>query len=309
MTTPRPQGGLPVERLCALAGVSRAGYYRHWQASAPRREETAVRDAIQHVALANRHYGYRRIAAQLRREGLVVNRKRVLRLMREDNLLCLRRRPFVPVTTDARHGWRVVPNLARGMQPTGLDQLWVADITYIRLAEAFAYLAVVIDAFSRRIIGWALEAHLEASLALAALDMALAARRPAPDSLIHHSDRGVQYACADYTAKLAAHRIQPSMSRVGNPYDNAKSESFMKTLKQEEVDGRDYRDVTAARAGIGRFIEEVYNHQRLHSALGYRPPVEFEAALRPAIASAAGLGLPGIGKSTAMISELVGAVR
>jgi putative transposase len=239
----------------------------------------------------------------------VVNRKRVLRLMREDNLLCLRRRPFVPVTTDARHGWRVVPNLARGMQPTGLDQLWVADITYIRLAEAFAYLAVVIDAFSRRIIGWALEAHLEASLALAALDMALAARRPAPDSLIHHSDRGVQYACADYTAKLAAHRIQPSMSRVGNPYDNAKSESFMKTLKQEEVDGRDYRDVTAARAGIGRFIEEVYNHQRLHSALGYRPPVEFEAALRPAIASAAGLGLPGIGKSTAMISELVGAVR
>jgi putative transposase len=309
MTTPRPQGGLPVERLCALAGVSRAGYYRHWQASAPRREETAVHDAIQRVALANRHYGYRRIAAQLRREGLVVNRKRVLRLMREDNLLRLRRRPFVPVTTDARHGWRVVPNLARGMQPTGLDQLWVADITYIQLAEAFAYLAVVIDAFSRRVIGWALEAHLEASLALAALDMALAARHPAPDSLIHHSDRGVQYACADYTAKLAAHRIQSSMSRVGNPYDNAKSESFMKTLKQEEVDGRDYRDVTAARAGIGRFIEEVYNHQRLHSALGYRPPVEFEAALRPAVASAVGLGLPGIGKSTAMISELVGAVR
>jgi putative transposase len=309
MTTPRPQGGLPVERLCALAGVSRAGYYRHWQASAPRREETAVRDAIQRVALANRHYGYRRIAAQLRREGLVVNRKRVLRLMREDNLLRLRRRPFVPVTTDARHGWRVVPNLARGMQPTGLDQLWVADITYIQLAEAFAYLAVVIDAFSRRVIGWALEAHLEASLALAALDMALAARHPAPDSLIHHSDRGVQYACADYTAKLAAHRIQSSMSRVGNPYDNAKSESFMKTLKQEEVDGRDYRDVTAARAGIGRFIEEVYNHQRLHSALGYRPPVEFEAALRPAVASAVGLGLPGIGKSTAMIAELVGAIR
>jgi putative transposase len=309
MTTPRPQGGLPVERLCALAGVSRAGYYRHWQASAPRREETAVHDAIQRVALANRHYGYRRIAAQLRREGLVVNRKRVLRLMREDNLLRLRRRPFVPVTTDARHGWRVVPNLARGMQPTGLDQLWVADITYIQLAEAFAYLAVVIDAFSRRVIGWALEAHLEASLALAALDMALAARHPAPDSLIHHSDRGVQYACADYTAKLAAHRIQSSMSRVGNPYDNAKSESFMKTLKQEEVDGRDYRDVTAARAGIGRFIEEVYNHQRLHSALGYRPPVEFEAALRPAVASAVGLGLPGIGKSTAMIAELVGAIR
>jgi putative transposase len=149
------------------------------------------------------------------------------------------------------------------------------------LAEAFAYLAVVIDAFSRRVVGWALESHLEASLALAALAMALATRRPAPDSLIHHSDRGVQYACGDDTAKLAAHRIQPSMSRVGNPYDNAKSESFMKTLKQEEVDGRDYRDISAARGSITRFIEEIYNRQRLHSALGYRPPVEFEASLPP----------------------------
>jgi transposase InsO family protein len=175
MTTSPLQGALPVERLCALSGVSRAGYYRHWQASAPRREETAVRDAIQRVALAHRHYGYRRIAAQLRREGMAVNRKRVLRLMREDNLLCLRKRPFVPVTTDPRHGWRVVPNLARGLEPTGLDQLWVADITYIRLAETFAYLAVVIDAFSRRVIGWALDTQLAASLALAALEMAVTA--------------------------------------------------------------------------------------------------------------------------------------
>jgi putative transposase len=281
MTSPLPQGGLPVERLCALAGVSRAGYYRHWQASAPRQADAAMRDAIQRVALADRNYGHRRIAAQLRREGLVVNLKRVLRLTREDNLLCLRRRSFVPATTDSRHGWCVVANLARGMVLTGPNQLWVADITYVRLAEEFAYLAVVLDAFSRRVVGWALATHLQASLAIAALDMALAARRPALGSLIHHSDRGVQYACGDYTDRLAAHDIQPSMSRVGNPYDNAKAESFMKTLKQEEVDGRDYRDVAQARAAIGRFIETAYNRQRLHSALAYRPPAEFEAAGPP----------------------------
>ena len=242
MTTPLPQGELTIARMCVLAGVSRAGYYRHWAASAPRAEETSVRDAIQRLALANKHYGYRRIAAQMHREGFAVNRKRVLRLMGEDNLLCLRRRSFVPVTTDSRHGWRVVPNLARDMVPTGLDQLWVADITYIRLQEEFAYLAVVLDAFSRRVVGWALETHLQASLATAALTMAIAARRPASGSLIHHSDRGVQYACGDYTALLAAHDIQPSMSRVGNPYDNAQAESFIKTLKQEEVDGCTYRD-------------------------------------------------------------------
>jgi putative transposase len=281
MTTPLPQGGLSVERLCALAGVSRAGFYRHWQVSAPRQEATGVRDAIQRLALAHPHYGYRRIAAQLRREGLAVNRKRVLRLMREDNLLCLRTRPFVPITTDSRHGWRVVPNLAARLEPTGCNQLWVADITYVRLLEEFAYLAIVLDGFSRRVVGWALDTHLQASLAIAALDMALAERRPAPGSLIHHSDRGVQYACGDYTALLAAHDIQPSMSRVGNPYDNAKAESFMKTLKQEEVDGRAYRDVDEARQMIGTFIEQVYNQQRLHSALAYRPPAEFEANLPP----------------------------
>jgi putative transposase len=282
MMTPRPQGELSVERMCALGGVSRAGYYRYFQASAPRQEETGARDAIQRIALENRHYGYRRIAVQLLRDGLLVNHKRVLSIMRQDNLLCLKkRRPFVPLTTLSRHNWRVVPNLARNLEVTGLDQLWVADITYVRLLEEFIYLAIILDAFSRRVIGWALQDHLEASLAVMALEMALEARLPQPGSLIHHSDRGVQYACTDYTAALERHGIQASMSRVGNPYDNAKAESFMKTLKTEEIDGRDYRDLDDARRQIRAFIEQVYNRQRLHSALGYRPPAEFEANLPP----------------------------
>ncbi len=277
MTTSPSQGEIGIEPMCRLAGVSRAGYYRHWQASAPRREETGLKDAIQRLALANRHYGHRRIGILLSREGWRANHKRVLRLMREDNLLCLRKRPFVPQTTDSKHGWRVVPNLARGMELTGLDQLWVADITYVHLAEAFGYLAIVLDAFSRKVIGWALETHLAARLAITALDMAITARRPPPGSLIHHSDRGVQYACGDYTAILKTHDIRASMSQVGNPYDNAKAESFMKTLKCEEVDGSAYHDLADARARIGSFIEEVYNRQRLHSALDYLSPEEYEA--------------------------------
>jgi transposase InsO family protein len=272
--------------MCALAQVSRAGYYRHWQACAPRQEETGLRDQVQRLSLANRYYGYRRIAALLRREGWLVNHKRVLRLMREDNLLCLRERAFVPPTTDSRHHWRVYANLAWRLQPMAINRLWVADITYVRLAEEFAYLAVVLDAYSRRVVGWALETHLQTSLALAALDMALASRAPAP-GLVHHSDRGVQYACADYIARLEAHGIQPSMSRVGCPYDNAMAESFMKTLKQEEVDASAYRDVHHARQQIACFIEDVYNRQRLHSALDYQPPVEFEADLPPAGAPSA----------------------
>jgi putative transposase len=270
-----------IRRLCALGEVSRASYYRHFGPHAPAREDADLRDLIQRQALANRHYGYRRIAQALRRQGLIVNAKRVLRLMREDSLLALRTKPFVPRTSDSRHGFAIRPNLARWLRPTGLDQLWVADITYVRLAEDFVYLAVVIDAFSRKVVGFALANHLEASLALGALDQALAARDPPPDSLIHHSDRGVQYACADYVERLEGRKIAISMSRPGNPYDNAKAESFMKTLKTEEVNGKAYANIEDARRQIGEFIETIYNRQRLHSALGYKPPVEFEAELRP----------------------------
>ena len=270
-----------IQRLCGLGGVSRAGYYRHFGPHAPAREDADLRDLIQRAALANRHYGYRRIAQALRRQGLIVNAKRVLRLMREDNLLALRAKPFVPRTTMSDHGHPIRPNLVRRLKPTGLDQIWVADITYVRLAEDFVYLAVVIDAFSRKVVGFALANHLEASLALQALDQALAARNPAPDSLIHHSDRGVQYACADYVERLEARGVAISMSRPGNPYDNAKAESFMKTLKTEEVNGKAYASIEDARRQIGEFIETIYNRQRLHSALGYKPPVEFEAELRP----------------------------
>jgi putative transposase len=269
-----------VRRLCALGEVSRAGYYRHFGPHAPAREDADLRDLIQCIALADRHCGYRRIAHELRRQGLIVNAKRVLRLMREDNLLSLRAKPFVPRTSDSRHGFAVRSNLTRGLLPTGLDQIWVADITYVRLAEAFVYLAVVIDAFSRKVVGWALDDHLEARLAMAALDQAIEARNPAPDSLIHHSDRGVQYACADYVERLERRKIAVSMSRPGNPYDNAKAESFMKTLKTEEVNGKAYANIDDARRQIGAFIETVYNAKRLHSALGYKPPVEFEADLR-----------------------------
>lgn len=276
MTGSQGSGSASVERLCRIADVSRAAFYRHWGASAPRREETALRDVVHRLCLAHRHYGYRRIGALLRREGWCANHKRVVRIMREDNLLCLRRPAFRPATTDSGHRWRVWPNLARHMVPMAVNQLWVADITYVRLAEAFVYLAVVLDACSRKVVGWAMEDHLRAELALGALAMALGSRETVPGGLVHHSDRGVQYACGDYVARLEAAGIQPSMSRAGCPYDNAMAESFMKTLKQEEVNGTDYRDLAHARAAIGTFIEAVYNRQRLHSALAYRSPEEYE---------------------------------
>jgi transposase InsO family protein len=273
--------GLPsIEHLCQLGRVSRAGFYRFGEVRAPKRTEADLRDKIQTIALENRFYGYRRVRRELwRLHGLKVNHKHVLRLMREDNLLCLREKPFVPYTTNSRHEFPIVPNLTRGLIPTGLDQIWVADITYVRLAGQFVYLAVVLDAFSRKVIGWALADHLEASLAIEALDMALTARNPAP-GLIHHSDRGVQYACNDYGERLDARAVRISMSRAGNPYDNAKAERFMRTLKEEEVNGKTYASIDEARAHVGAFLETVYNRGRLHSALGYKPPVEFEAELR-----------------------------
>jgi putative transposase len=201
----------------------------------------------------------------------------VQRLMREDNLLCLRKRRFI-ATTDSNHALPVYPNLAPDLVLTGIDQLWRADITYVRLEAEFVYLAVVMDAFSRKVIGWALGRTLEAVLTIEALQMALRTRKPT-GGLVHHSDRGVQYASGDYTDLLEAHGIQISMSRRGNPYDNAQCESLMKTLKYEEVYRNEYQDLTEARAQIGAFLEKVYNQKRLHSALGYLPPVRFEAQL------------------------------
>jgi putative transposase len=279
-----PQSAHPnapdVHYLLRLAGVSRAGFYRRQEAKAPARADTELRHAIHAIALEHRHYGHRPVTAQLKRDGFDINRKRVLRLMGEDNLLALRKKGFIPQTTDSRHSFLIAPNLIRDLIPSGLDQIWVADITYIHMQEEFAYLAIVLDAFSRRMVGWALEEHLRAELAIEALDMALNQRKPKPQSLIHHSDRGVQYACNDYSKRLADNHIQPSMSAPGNPYHNAKAESFMKTLKKEEVNAADYRTISEARANIGRFLETTYNRQRLHSALGYKPPVEFEADLR-----------------------------
>jgi putative transposase len=272
----RPQGPGSIDRLCWAAGVSRASYYRGWAERAPLAEATELRDLVQKLALAHRHYGYRRITALVRRQGWPVNPKRIARIMREDNLLALRRRAFRPATTDSRHGWRIWPNLARHLAPTTVNQLWAADITYVRLREAFVYLAVILDGFSRKVVGWALADHLRAELAIEALDMAIQARQPAPGGLVHHSDQGVQYACGDYVDRLLALGIQPSMSRPGCPYDNAMAESFMKTLKTEEVDGSAYHDLEDARARIGQFIQDVYNRQRLHSALDYLSPEEFE---------------------------------
>jgi len=262
--------------MVKLGRVSRSGFYRFDEEKPAKPDnDMDLRDAIHRIALEWPSYGRPRITAELRRQGWKVNPKRVYRLLREDNLLCLRKRKFV-VTTDSNHGRKVYPNLAAKMTPTGVNQLWVADITYIRLEEEFIFLAVVLDAYSRRVIGWALDRNMEDELTLAALRMSLADRGVQP-GLVHHSDRGSQYASNDYTSLLHDSGIAISMSRKGNPWDNASCESFMKTLKYEEVLRNEYRDLAEAKRSIARFLEKVYNEKRLHSALGYRPPAEFES--------------------------------
>ena len=276
---------LPLERACAALHLGRGSYYRLTGGKASDQgiariaseEEKGLGTALEEVVLAFPGYGYLRVTKHLQREGWRVNHKRVYRLMREAGLLHARKRGPVR-TTDSDHGFPIYPNLLpacgwRGLQ--GLDEAWAADLTYIRLGEGFCYLAVVLDLYSRRILGWDLSESLEAKGALTALGMALARREP-PEGWIHHSDRGVQYACRDYVARLKAAKARISMTGVGAPKENAVAERWMRTVKEEEVELQEYRSFREAKQAIGRFIEEVYNQKRLHSALGYRPPSEFE---------------------------------
>lgn len=271
-----------MQHMCESLGLNRAGYYRATSQRGAFGTDDPLESELEAVAGRCRRYGYRRLTKELQAQGWKVNHKRVLALMRKQGLLC-RRRPRSIRTTDSRHSWGSYPNLVRGLKVTGLNQLWVADLSYLPLADGFAYLAVILDAYSRRVIGWALEPSLETRLPLGALRMALA-RRGAPAGLIHHSDRGLQYACRSYTDVLRAHGIRGSMSRLGNPYDNALAESFFKTLKSEEVYGSEYQNVRHVRARMRAYID-IYNRQRLHSALGYRSPVQFEEGLSGGTAS------------------------
>jgi len=272
------QGSLSIARMCQLVPVSRAGFYRSLHEVQPVEEEMMVRAEIQQIALVHRRrYGYRRITAELRRRGLLVNHKRVARLMREDNLLAVQPRAFV-VTTDADHDLEVSLNLASRLTLTGMNQLWVADLTYIRLRAEFVYLAVLLDGCSRKVVGWALDKTLATRLPLDALHQAISGRQP-PPGVVHHSDRGIQYASGAYVQLLRQYQMIPSMSRPANPYDNASCESFRKTLKREEIYANTYRDLEHLRTNMASFIDQYYNRTRLHSAWGYRPPEEFECAV------------------------------
>jgi putative transposase len=262
-------------RSCALLGISRSWWYERAQPRAPDAEAVALRDAIERIVLEFPGYGYRRVTHQLRRDGWTINAKRVLRVMREESLLCQLKRRFAP-TTDSRHRFTHYPNLLRDHAVNRPNQAWVADITYIRLPTTFCFLAAILDAFSRRCVGWELSARIDTDLTLAALEHAIRSRQPAP-GLIHHSDHGVQYASTRYVARLEACGAHISMAAVGNVYENALAESFFATLKREEVYLHEYPTLAEAEANLERFLDEVYNHKRLHSSLGYRPPSEFEA--------------------------------
>jgi transposase InsO family protein len=275
------RGSIPVCKAVELLGVSKSGYYRwlHHREVEPRAEaDLLLRGEIQRVALEYPRYGYRRVTVELGRRGYRVGLKKVLGLMRLDNLLCVRKR-YRLCTTDSNHGERVYENLAKGLRVTGINQLWVADITYIQLSREFVYLAVIIDVYSRRCVGWDLSRRIDTRLALGALQNALESRGPGLEGLTHHSDQGVQYASREYVECLLEHGIRVSMSRRGNPYDNAFAESFMKTLKYEEVYLNEYQTFKDAMENIERFIDEVYNQKRLHSSIGYRTPIEYEKTL------------------------------
>ena len=282
VTSETDNGARAITELSAAVSVSRSSYYRHRRRQSRTRSMPATerrrRAAIEAIALDMPNYGHRPMTAELQRRRLQTGRDRVLRYMREANLLCRRRRAFRS-TTDSNHDLPVFPNLTRDLTVTTINQLWVADITYIQLPRGFAYLAVLLDAFSRRVIGWALDRHMMTELPLTALRMALNKRAVKP-GLIHHSDRGKQYAAAAYVSLLVKHQIRPSMSRPGNPYDNPQAERVIQTIKYDEVYLSDYQDLIEARASIGHFIEEVYDRKRLHSVLGYKPPFEFEQSLR-----------------------------
>jgi putative transposase len=282
VTSERDNAARAITELSAAVSVSRSSYYRHRRKKLGPRAVPATekrrRTAIESIALEMPNYGHRSMTAELQRRRLYTGRDRVLRYMREASLLCRRRRAFIS-TTDSHHGLPVFPNLTRDLTVTTINQLWVADITYIQLPRGFAYLAVLLDAFSRRVIGWALDGHMMTELPLAALQIALNTRALKP-GLIHHSDRGKQYAAAAYVSLLVKHQIRPSMSRPGNPYDNPQAERVIRTIKYDEVYLSDYQNLTEARASIKHFIEEVYDRKRLHSVLGYKTPFEFEQSLR-----------------------------